>query len=277
MTDPVTAYYDAFDEWSRLESPAGKLEWDRTLRYISAKLPQRAAVLDVGGGPGRYAIALAEAGHRVSLVDPSAAQIQSARARAAAAGIRDQIPLISTGDIRDLSRFGEESFDAVLALGPFYHLIDAEERLAAARELFRVLRPAGQAFISIIPRLSGLAGLVQRGAIDPEQVPPDVLEQVATTGVFINPTDRGFQNGYYPEISEAEELFAGAGFEKLDVFSIRGLAFGSESEFQRISQLSPTSAAAFGDVLETTCRLEAVVALAGHAMLTVRRPGNDAV
>jgi S-adenosylmethionine-dependent methyltransferase len=276
MTDPVQAYYDMFDEWSRLESPAGKLEWERTLSYISARLPQRADVLDIGGGPGRYTIALAEAGHRVSLIDPSGVQIQAARSRVAAAGVQDRIPAISTGDIRDLSRFEAETFDGALALGPFYHLVDGDERLAAALELFRVLRPRGQAFVSIIPRLSGLAGLVQRGAIDPEQVPASVLEQVAATGVFVNPTERGFQSGYYPEIPEIEDLFATAGFEQLDLLSIRALAFGSEAELQRISALSPASAAAFNELLEATCRDAAVVALSGHAMLTFRRPSHDA-
>ena len=117
---------------------------------------------------------------------------------------------------------------------------------------------------------------MQRCAIDPEQVPPDILERVATTGVFVNPTDREFQHGYFPKISDIEALFAAVGFEKLDLFSIRGIVFGSESELERIGELSPPSAAAFSDALEATSRLEAVVSLSGHAILAMQRPSSDA-
>lgn len=276
MADPVQTYYDAFDEWARLESPAGKLEWNRTLSYVSSRLPEAADVLDVGGGPGRYTIALAEAGHQVSLIDPSAMQIESARSRAAEAGVQDRISSIGTGDIRDLSRFPAESFDAGLALGPFYHLIDTEDRSVAARELFRVLRPGAEAFVSVIPRLSGLAGLIQRSAQYPEQVPASALRHAKETGVFINPTDRGFQNGYYPEIPEIEELFASAGFEQLDFLSVRSLAFGAETQLQTISEWSPSAAASFGELIESSCRNRAVIALCGHAILVLRRPITDA-
>ena len=277
MADSVQTYYDAFDEWSRLESPAGQLEWNRTLSYVAARLPENAAVLDVGGGPGRYTIALAAAGHHVSLVDPSAVQIETARARAAEAGVRYRTPSIDVGDVRDLSRFAAGTFDAALALGPFYHLVEAEDRLVAARELFRVLRPGGEAFVAVIPRLSGLAGLIDRSAQDPEQVPAGALQRVLETGVFINPTDRGFQSGYYPEVLEIEELFASAGFEQRDLFSVRSLAFGAESQLQRISETSPSAAAAFDELLESSCRHPAVIALSGHAILSLRRPGDGVV
>ena len=276
MTDPCQAYYDSFDEWSRLESPAGQLEWDRTLSYIAARLPAAATVLDVGGGPGRYTIALAEAGHEVSLVDPSTVQIETARVRSAEAGVRDRIPSIDVGDVRDLSRFAAATFDAALALGPFYHLIDEEDRLVAARELFRVLRPGGEAFVAVIPRLSGLAGLIDRSAQDPEQVPASAPQRVTETGVFINPTDRGFQNGYYPEVLEIEALFASASFEQRDLFSVRSLAFGAETQLRRISETSPSAAAAFDELLESSCRDPAVVALCGHSILSLRRPDDGA-
>ncbi len=277
MTDRVQTYYDGFDEWSRLQTPAGRLEYKRTLSYITARLSRGSDVLDVGGGPGRYTIALAEANHRVSLIDPSTTQIETARSKAAAAAKLDQISVIATGDVRDLSRFESESFDAALALGPFYHLVQDEDRVAAASELARVLRPSGEAFVSIIPRLSGVAALVQRGAADPEQVPPAVLEQAVATGVFVNPTDRGFQDGYYPEIAEVERLFSNVGFEQVDLFSIRGLGYGFEPELHSVKEASPATAEAFERILEATCRQTSVIELGGHVMLTLRKPGSDSV
>lgn len=42
--------------------------------------------------------------------------------------IANQIGEIVEADARDLSRWGDASFDAVLSLGPFYHLPDRLDR-----------------------------------------------------------------------------------------------------------------------------------------------------
>ena len=59
------------DERARLEQHAGQLEFYRTKEIIARHLPKKAAViLDLGGGPGRYATWLATLGHHLHLVDP---------------------------------------------------------------------------------------------------------------------------------------------------------------------------------------------------------------
>ena len=91
MSKRVRAYYDEYDEWGRLETPAGRLEYERTWAYLQEHLPPGAAVLDIGCGPGRYALALATAGHKVSLMDPSPVQIEAARAKAMEAKVLDRL------------------------------------------------------------------------------------------------------------------------------------------------------------------------------------------
>jgi 2-polyprenyl-3-methyl-5-hydroxy-6-metoxy-1,4-benzoquinol methylase len=69
-SDTVRAYYAGFGEreWTRLENPEdGAVEYTLTCHTLAMYLPPRARVLDIGGGPGRYAIWLAERGHRVVL------------------------------------------------------------------------------------------------------------------------------------------------------------------------------------------------------------------
>src|SRR4051812_27451465 len=90
--DDVRAYYDQFGEreWSRLERPEdGALEFAIHCRAIAGHLPEGARVLDIGGGPGRYALWLADQGHRVVLADLSPELLAFARARmaASAAGV----------------------------------------------------------------------------------------------------------------------------------------------------------------------------------------------
>src|SRR5665213_1336718 len=108
-------HYQAVDEGTRLtRSPHGRLEFVRTQELLRRVLPAPAArVLDVGGATGIHAIWLAEDGYDVELVDPvdhhvaAAREIGTFRAR--------------EGDARSLIE-ADDSVDAVLLLGPLYHL-----------------------------------------------------------------------------------------------------------------------------------------------------------
>ena len=68
--DIVNAIYSACDENMRLtKSRSGQLESITTMHYIHALLPERAKVLEVGAGTGRYSVALAKEGYDVSAVE----------------------------------------------------------------------------------------------------------------------------------------------------------------------------------------------------------------
>src|SRR5579884_1114339 len=95
IRETVRAYYDSFGEreWTRLTRPEdGVVEFAvhcHTLaKYLPAAAETRAGthVLDIGGGPGRYTIWLAQRGHRVALADLSPELLAIARAQIAAAG-----------------------------------------------------------------------------------------------------------------------------------------------------------------------------------------------
>lgn len=59
----IAAYYECGDEQDRLTARTGRLEWARTWELLGRFLPPApATVLDVGGGPGAYAVPLALAG-----------------------------------------------------------------------------------------------------------------------------------------------------------------------------------------------------------------------
>ena len=78
----VSTFYDAYGaaEWDRLESgPYGRLQAlihsDLLARYVR----HGARVLDVGSGPGRFAVVCARIGARVTVVDISQGQLNLAR------------------------------------------------------------------------------------------------------------------------------------------------------------------------------------------------------
>src|SRR5204863_7793335 len=159
------AYYSGFDEWGRLESPAGALEFSRTMQILHAHLASSSRILDLGGGPGRYAIELAKRGHRVVLADLSPELLEQARARIASLpDVRGRIDSVDEVSAEDLGRYADESFEAVAAFGPFYHLVSERERASAAREIARVLKVGGLTFVAFVPRITGIVGLIGRAA-----------------------------------------------------------------------------------------------------------------
>jgi SAM-dependent methyltransferase len=265
----VVAYYDGFDEWGRLDAPAGRLELERALACLERHLPPASRVLDLGGGPGRYSIELARRGHSVLLSDVSERQLERARAEIRRAGVA--VEGVVCMSATDLSPIDDGAFDAVLAAGPFYHLTEGTERARAAAEVARVLRDGGLAFVSFLPRLGALAGLLLRAAADPEQVDAATLERAARDGVFENPTPRGFQQGWFAEPEELVSLFRSADLEELDLVSLRGLAADREAALFDLRRSAPATAQAFERLHEATARDPAVVRLGGHALLVSRR------
>ena len=266
--DRVCAYYGAFDEWSRLDTAEGAFEFGRTLDLLKSHLAPDSRVLDLGGGPGRYAAELVRWGHRVVLADIAPTLLNEARKRFEACGVTAGIESIDEINATDLGRYEDASFDTVLALGPFYHLVSETERSNAAREIHRVLRPSGLAFVAFIPRQSGIAGLIQRAAANPAQVTPEVFRAAADTGVFRNATDTGFQEGYYAAPNESEGLLRDTGFEIADVVSLRSIAHGLGEELARLD-------GPLREVVERVaagcCRQPEVIAAGGHALTVARK------
>ena len=102
---------------------------------------------DIGGGYGEYAYWLAARGYEVHLFDLAEENI------AMAAGMRGEYlrPLASmeAADARAIPR-PDASADAVLLMGPLYHITERGERLAALGEARRLLRPGGTIFAAAI-------------------------------------------------------------------------------------------------------------------------------
>ncbi|MDQ5851103.1 MAG: class I SAM-dependent methyltransferase [Chloroflexota bacterium] len=94
-------------------------------------------VLCLASGGGQQSVAFALLGARVTVFDLSATQLQ--RDQEAAAHYQVRIQAVQ-GDMRDLSRFGNASFDIVWHAYSINFVPDAR---VVFREVARVLRPAG--------------------------------------------------------------------------------------------------------------------------------------
>ena len=234
MTDDVSdiaLYYNADParEHSRLDRH--QLEHDLTWRYLEQYLPANGAILEIGAATGRYTLELAQRGYRLTAVDLSAALLEECRKNLIQAGLEHQVQL-ALADVRDLSLLTETDFDAVLLMGPLYHLIEAHDRSKALKEVAARLRSGGILFSSFISRLGILGDLLK-------DVPEWMEDQVAVKS-FIQkgkrPDDyaRGGFRGYFTTVSEIASLHEGAGFETLTLAGIEPAISADDESYNRL-------------------------------------------
>ncbi|MHC4984982.1 MAG: class I SAM-dependent methyltransferase [Planctomycetota bacterium] len=264
--DRIQNYYGEFDEWGRLDTPDGQIVLERMSALLARFLQPGGRILDLASGPGRYAIELARNGHRVALGDLCPRLLQIAREKIEEAGVANMIDSIDEINAIDLGIYPDEGFDAVLAMGPFYHLGSEDERGQAAREIARILKPNGLVFVDFIPRLTGVKGLIERYAADPEQVTPEALAEAFRSGVFRNAAPRGFQEGYYAEADEIRELFESVGFISQEIVSLRSIAFMHEEALLEVRQKSPELYAEVVSIMDKTASDPRVIAMSGSAV-----------
>ena len=151
----VLAYYDAGEEFNRLRIGIGRIEFERTKELLLENLPKPPAVIyDIGGAYGEYAWWLTSLGYEVHLFDLSERNILMSDL------LKDEykgFELYSKEvcDARDVPR-DNSSADAVLLMGPLYHIIDHDERIKAIKECKRLLKHGGKLFTASLTPFSVL-------------------------------------------------------------------------------------------------------------------------
>ena len=126
------------------------------------------------------------------------------------------------GDARDLP-WPDASADAVLLLGPLYHLVERPDRLAALAEAARVLRPGGLVVAAAISRYaSALDGLAGGAIADPDF--ERIVERDLADGQHRNATGnpRWFTTTFFHTPQELEDEVADAGLELEAILAVEG-------------------------------------------------------
>lgn len=266
--DPVAVVRDYYDrqadrEWYRLTRH--RVEYAVTIRALRDTLAPGSRVLDVGGGPGRYAVALAAAGHTVTLLDLSprllAMALDHARSR------RVQLADIVEGTATDLSGFEAASFDAVLLLGPLYHLTEAEDRFHALREARRVLAPGGAVLVGFITRYAPLRRLARE---EPQLLVRDArrYETLLETGILPLGDDDEAPHTYHARVEEVPPLLQAAGFKPPRLLAVESILDGVED---RVNTLHGPSWDAWADLTYDLAGDPGLLAGAAHLLAISRR------
>ncbi len=188
----IARFFDDYGarEWERFDAlPMDRVNLEVHLRFLREFVRRGDRVLDAGAGPGRFTLELARLGATVVAADISPVQLElHAEKTAAVGGAVEARELV---DIRDLSRFDDESFDMVVCYGgPLSYVVgDAE---VAVAELIRVTRREGHVLLSVMSLLGAARAFFEHfpGLIDEfgwERVVGEVFE----TGDLAADVNRG--------------------------------------------------------------------------------------
>jgi SAM-dependent methyltransferase len=132
-----------------------RAELDRASRPLT--------VLDVGGGTGGFAVPLATAGHRVTVIDASPDALAALTRRAAEAGVADRVRAVQ-GDGDALAELvAPESTDLVLC----HSLLEVvDDPATVVKALAATLRPGGVASVLVANRVAAVLARAVSGHLD---------------------------------------------------------------------------------------------------------------
>jgi SAM-dependent methyltransferase len=172
--EAARAWFDALGEaeWDRLvQSPRTRTSLELHRRMLVRYVPPGSRVLEIGAGPGRFTIALADLGARIVVSDVSPVQLRLNEEKVTGAGREPAVEARRLVDVRDLRAFDDAAFDAVVAYGgPLSYAFErAEEALGGC---LRVVRPGGVVLASVMTTVGTMRFFL-----------PDIVGQIDAFGI----------------------------------------------------------------------------------------------
>jgi len=262
----VRAYYNEHvrEEDHRLEQNV--FELPVTFKYIDRYVRAGDRVLDIACGTGRYAEMLLERGCLLGLNDLSENEMSLTLDR-----LGDHPGILHT-DVSDALYSGIwdlEQWDAILILGPLYHMADRSDRLALLRRARESVRPGGLLFLAFMSRTAALlygirnnpAGISRTwGALQ--------FWYTGTDDEFIEGT-RWFVNAYFSFPEEIDPLVTEAGLEPLHLAGIEGI-FGEHMKL--FHQMDPEIRTKWMDFVISQREEKHMIQVSKHLLSVCRRP-----
>ena len=176
------------------------------------------------------------------------------------------------GDARDID-LADESADAVLMLGPIYHLRRRADRIRALREAWRVVRPGGPVFVAAISRwVPRLDGELRARIYEGDPAFRDLTVRVERTG-WMPPLFDGAFTAYCHRPGQLRQELRGAGFDVADLVSVEGAAYLLADLAERLA--SKLDWEVVLDAARATERVPELLGLGAHLLATAVRPAGS--
>jgi S-adenosylmethionine-dependent methyltransferase len=229
----VEKYYDdtSDGEWIRLMRH--RLEFEITKKALDEHIAPGSRVLDVGGGPGRYSIHLASRGCAVTLIDLSGENVRRAQSEACSAGVA--LEACIQGDALELDQLlPGQAYDAVLCMGPLYHLLEERQRVSVVEQCLSHLKPGGifaASFISAYaPILNDMRNCPQTIAGNAEKY----IGYLSDGRNFFE--NNAFTDAYFIHPLTIETFMANFPLEKISILAAEGLGVLIEPALVALSE-----------------------------------------
>jgi SAM-dependent methyltransferase len=257
------------------------VEFAITKRYLERFVPEGGEVAEIGVGVGHYSEFLARRGCRLRLVDVSERLLEAAQACLREAGLEGQVASVDHASATDLP-FAGESLDAILLLGPLYHLRDLELRQKVVEEAWRVLKPGGvvaaaginritflrDSFRSPEPYTATFFGADDEGARRKStQERAQFLEQYLTTGILDPEHAPPIRYAHLTTIAEFRELLTRR-FEEQALLGTESFTSPWQQEWISKSERERT---VWLDVVEASGKTNEEMAYSDHFLFVGRR------
>ena len=153
--EQVTRYYDALGaaEWGRLEhNVRGRVSLEVHRRFLRRFVRPGMRVLEIGAGPGRFTLELAQIGASAVVTDVSEVQLALNAERLRGTDAERCVQRRELLDVCDTSRYDDDAFDAVVAFGgPLSYAFERTDE--ALRGLLRIVGEDGVVVASVMSLL----------------------------------------------------------------------------------------------------------------------------
>ncbi|MCB2196695.1 MAG: methyltransferase domain-containing protein [Bacteroidetes bacterium] len=220
MNNDVEQYYDShiFFEDQRLKN--NPFEIPITLKYIEKYLKTGDKILDIACGTGTYAEILLKKGFQLGLNDLSENNIKLTHEKVKN---HQNILYSSVSNALDAGIWKKELWDAVLILGPLYHLTKKDNRIKILKNAKKYVKRGGYIFSAFMSRTAAmLYGLKNNPEGIQEKQGVFSLWETGTDKNFVEGTE-WFTNAYFSFSEEINPFIEEAGLKPLHLIGIEGL------------------------------------------------------
>ena len=169
----------------------------------------------------------------------------------------------------DLSKFSNDTFDAVICLGgPLSHILGEGDRGKAISELVRVAKRRSPIFISVMSRLAVLA-LELRYFQDQIQLP--LFRRMRDAGDYLGERDFTACHFFLPE-ELRESVEKSGNVEVLAMVGLEGIGSGHKEEVNKLAK-NARRWKVWLDTHYKTCTHPSAVGMSEHMLLVCRKEG----
>jgi 2-polyprenyl-3-methyl-5-hydroxy-6-metoxy-1,4-benzoquinol methylase len=240
----VAHYLSSYGEQNRFKlDQAHSIEFITTMHFLLKHMPKGCHVLDCCAAGGAYSFPLAKEGYRVTAGDLIQAHVDILNTE----NKHGLLENVYQGNVLDMSRFSDESFDTVLCMGALYHLMEYEDRKKCVAECLRVLKTNGLFIFAYINR--NAVYINQFNSIPSASHDLSVILKTGVNGVF-----------YTMDFNEPDELMKNFSIAKITDVGVDGLIYPLKT---RLNEVTSEEFSSYMKYHMATCEQPSIL---GHSM-----------